>query len=177
MRRLNDKIYLLCKIRRFVNSYTALSIFKSHVMSYLEYGSIFFDCIPISQKNKLERLQNKCLRVCHLTDRHTSNSMLHKRSNALPLRLRRKMSICSLMYRRIQKDRSLLHVSGRIGNRSQGSYMVKTPLPKRESFKRSNENSRYNNINANRYWFCLMNYLLELREGISRERSSSRYWD
>lgn len=118
-------------------SFTAITIFQSYVMSYLEYGSIFLDCISVSLRNKFQRLQNKCLWVCHLVDSHTSNYRLHKRSNVLLLRLRRKMSICSLMYRKIQKNPTLLHVSGWVGNRSYGSYMVTTPLPRKESFKRS----------------------------------------
>lgn len=118
MKRLNDKIFLLCKIRKFINTFTAVIIFKSYILSYLEYGTIFLDCIPLNLKNKRQRLQIKSLRVCHLRDRHMSNFELHQVSRVLPLRIRRKMSICSLMFRKVHENPAILYIPGRLGNRS-----------------------------------------------------------
>lgn len=137
MRRLNDKIYLLCKIRRYVNTYTATTIFKSYILSFLEYGSMFLEGLPISCENKLQRLQNKCLHVCHRSGRFTSNFELHTRSRVLPLRLRRKMGTCLMMYKKIKADPKIIYKPNRIGNRSGGTLIVKEPKPNRESFKKS----------------------------------------
>lgn len=88
-------------------------------------------------KNKLQRLQNECLRVCHRSDRFTYNYELHKRSKVLPLRLRHKMSTCLMVYKKIQSDPKIIYHSQRTGNRSGGTFIVKVPKPNKETFKRA----------------------------------------
>lgn len=121
-------------IGKFVDTFTSIVNFKSHIMSFLEYGSVFLECLPLSFKTKLQRLQNKCLRVCHCSERFTSNYELHRLSHVLPLSLRRKISTCLLMYKKIQADPKIFHKSDRIGNRSGGTFVVTVPKPNKESF-------------------------------------------
>lgn len=98
MSKLNHKMILLCKIRSFIDSRTALIIYKAHLLSLLEYGSIFIDCLPLNLLNKLQRVQNKCLRICHLADKRAPNVTLHTMSKLLPLKLRRKQAICKFVF-------------------------------------------------------------------------------
>lgn len=101
MQKLGNKMHFFCKLRNMLNTYTALTVYKSHLLAFLEYGSVFMDCLPQNMKNKFQRSQNKCLRIAQKADRYISNMELHKSSKILPLRNRRKSSLCSIMYKRI----------------------------------------------------------------------------
>lgn len=134
---LSQKIHLFCKLRKMFNVFTALTIYKSHLLSFVEYGSLFMDCLPEVQKSQLQRLLNRCLRVVFRVDRHTSNFELHQRSKLLPLKMRRRSSICILMYKRLELDAGLFAVPGRPGTRSETQRNMVIPSPCTESFKRS----------------------------------------
>lgn len=79
-----QKIHLFCSIRSLIDPKTAVILYKSHLLSFLEYGSIFVDGLSLQCRVKLQRLQNSCLRVCYKSDGYTSNFDLHKTSNLLP---------------------------------------------------------------------------------------------
>lgn len=145
MQRLQNKMYLLNRIWRYINSFTALLIYKSHILSYLEYGSVFMDCIPLTLKQKLQRCQNRCLRIALKTDKYTSNFTIHKRSKVLPLKYRRRMGICKLMHHNMYKANGLFYEhsdnisasSHKVETRSNRLVNMKVPHPKTETFKRS----------------------------------------
>lgn len=100
MSTLQHKILLLCKIRPYIDTYTAVLIYKSHILSYLEYGSIFLDGLPIHLLQKLQRAQNKSLRICYHVDKTVSNVELHQKSKLLPLRFRRASAICKFFFKK-----------------------------------------------------------------------------
>lgn len=70
-------------------------------MSRLIYGGIL--CLGASKMNlaRLQKLQNRALRICYCASRYTSNIKLHTDANVLPLYLRRKLDIYKSMYSRM----------------------------------------------------------------------------
>lgn len=62
----NYQIAPLCKIRKYIDSKTAVLLFKSHILSRMNYGLVF--CIGATQTsmNSLQVVQNRALRVCLL---------------------------------------------------------------------------------------------------------------
>ena len=48
------KNLMLCKIRAYINEKTALTIFKSMTLPYLEYGNIFHNTCTDLLKNKTD---------------------------------------------------------------------------------------------------------------------------
>ena len=64
---LNYKIYLLNKIRPFLTRAASITLYKMMILPYLDYGDIVYSATNINQLNKLQRLQNYCLRICRLT--------------------------------------------------------------------------------------------------------------
>lgn len=106
----NERVFTLSKIRKFIPENVAILIYKSLIMSKLSYGGVF--CISANKKQlgKLQKLQNRVLRTCYLSDRYTSNIALHSKAHVLPLSLRRKLEICKLMYKRMNDPR-LIKVS------------------------------------------------------------------
>lgn len=144
-RRLNIKLHYndilsklrKSKLRKIVNTFTALTIYKSHILSFVEYGGMFTKCLPQNLKTKIQRLQNRCLREVYRADRYTRNFVLHKKAKLLLLRYRRKMSVCNLMYKRIESDPTIVSVPRREGTRSQHHLNIVVPTPYKESFKRT----------------------------------------
>lgn len=98
------KIHLFCKIRSLSDTHTAVLLYKCHLLSFLEYGGIFLEGLPIQNVTKLQRLQNRCLRVCYKANRFVSNYNLHVRAKLLPLRLRRNLAVCQTMYKLLKRD-------------------------------------------------------------------------
>lgn len=87
------KVYTLSKIRRYINSDTAFTIFKSFILPKLEYGDIF--CCGVTKKlqYRIQIVMNKALRICFRSKREDSNYYNHLKAKVLPLHLRRKSSI------------------------------------------------------------------------------------
>lgn len=134
---LSQKVLLMCKLRPFIDRRTAIIIYKSHLLSLLEYGLIILDSIPVNLLNKLQRVQNKCLRVCNLSDKKMSNMELHRISKVLPLRLRRKQAICNFMFKKIRKTPEILTEHVRKGNRSSYKRMNHLQKPRTNRFRNS----------------------------------------
>ena len=66
------KAYVLSKIRCYLNTQTCLSIYKSMVMPLFDYGDVLYAASK-SQLSKLQRIQNRCLRICTNSARRTNN--------------------------------------------------------------------------------------------------------
>lgn len=132
---LQHKVLLLCKIRPFIDSRTSVIIYKSHMLSYIEYGSVFLNGLPLNLLNKLQRVQNKCLRICHYADKRTSNFELHLASKILPLMLRRKIAIGNFFFKKIRESPEMLSEPVRQGNRSCCKRMIKLSFPRTNKFK------------------------------------------
>ena len=41
IRKASHRLYQLCKIRRYVNTSSSVSIYKSMILPYMEYGDVF----------------------------------------------------------------------------------------------------------------------------------------
>lgn len=69
---------MLSKIRHFVPTSTALILYKTMVLPYLKFGSIFlFNCSE-GDLDKIQKTQNKGLRFILRKDRMYSMEQLHK---------------------------------------------------------------------------------------------------
>ena len=77
------KVYMLGKLRYFVDKVTALLIYKQAVLPYFDYGGFLLVSCNLGQKKDLQTLQNNALRIClryKLSDR-VSERNLHLEGN------------------------------------------------------------------------------------------------
>ena len=58
------KAILLGKIRKYLQEDVALRIYKSMILPYFDYGDVIYGKSNQDSLDKLQRLQNKCLRIC-----------------------------------------------------------------------------------------------------------------
>ena len=83
------KIYILAKIRRYINTHQALTIYKS-MMHNLKVGTY----------DRMQKLQNKALRLCLQKNNRCNVNQLHRDGNTNMLVDRRKANLCNFMYKR-----------------------------------------------------------------------------
>lgn len=97
-------IYLLGAIRKYLSFPTALRILKSMVPPYYEY--IFFILKAFTDKlitklQRLQRLQNRGVRLCLRASRETSITGLHTRARLLTVKNKIQLNTLKFMHRRI----------------------------------------------------------------------------
>lgn len=87
-----NKMYLLSLMRKHLNEKAAIRIFKAMVLPYMEY--VFFCISPCTDKEltKLQRLQNRGLRICLKPPLRTSIINLHSSSNLLLIKNKIKLN-------------------------------------------------------------------------------------
>lgn len=61
-------VYKMSKIRYIVDSATAVRMYKTHVLPILEFGLYVLDNYYSNQVSRLQKIQNRCLRLCFRKD-------------------------------------------------------------------------------------------------------------
>lgn len=93
------KLGLLYRTRPYVNQYRSLMLYKSLILPILDYG----DCLltALSQQNafKLQKIQNKALRIILRSDVYRSVIYLHQELNLLTLYERRNYHLAVMTYK------------------------------------------------------------------------------
>ena len=96
---LSHKAYQLAKIRRYINEETSLKIYKAMIIPYLDYGDIIYDAAPLKQLEKLQKIQNRCLRTCKAGQSTPSTAELHARYKVGYLKSRRQAHLKNFMFK------------------------------------------------------------------------------
>ena len=99
-RKVENKIFVLSKIRRYVDCKTALLIYKQAILPLMEYAGFVLISCNLGQRQELQKLQNNALRKCKkyfLRDRVQIN-ILHNECTILGLEQRRRKQLLRLMY-------------------------------------------------------------------------------
>ena len=135
VRNVLHKMTLLAKVKQFLQNNTALQIYKSMLLPYLDYADVIFHKSNSRDLNKLQRLQNRCLRICLGYDRRFSTERVHKISSTPFLHDRRNAHILNFMFCR--KDNRALLNTREIRTRAHDAPLFNIAIPRCEAFKRS----------------------------------------
>ena len=100
IRLVSHKIFLLSKIRRFLNKHQALTIYRSKIMPYFDYGDIFLTGIQVKTRDMLQKIQNRALRL--ILNRNSRHNVweLHHEALIPFLDDRRTCHLANLVYKR-----------------------------------------------------------------------------
>ena len=131
----SHKSYMMAKIRRYISEYSAIRIYKAMLLPYFDYADIIYDKANQNGLDKLQRVQNKCLKMCLLSDARTSTDYVHERTKVPKLENRRKVHLRNYMFQ--MKTHVDLLCSSDIGTRSRDAPLFTTKIPKCEAYKRS----------------------------------------
>ena len=94
------KLYLLTRIRKYINIEQAICIYPSKILPYFDYGDIFYNTTFQRILYKLQILQNRALRVCLNRDSRYHVNLLHSESNIPLLTNRRNTYVLNFVYPR-----------------------------------------------------------------------------
>ena len=99
-RQVEHKLFMLRKIRRNINKYGAISLYKQMILPLFDYSGFLLLSCNLGQKRELQRIQNSCIRTCLLYNRieHITIERLHQEMGLVSLEQRRQIQCLNLMY-------------------------------------------------------------------------------
>ena len=108
----SHKLYLLSRVRKYITIGQAISIYKSKIVPYFDYGDIFLMNISAKTHSKLQKLQNRALRICLALEGRSNVNEMHNRCNINKLEHRRSAHLLNFVYNRT-KDPGYISLGGR----------------------------------------------------------------
>ena len=146
IRMVAHKLFLLSRVRKYVNIQQAITIYRSMIVPYFDYGDIFLCNINMKTIDKLQKLQNRALRVCLALDGRSNVNELHNVCNVNKLSHRRNVHLLNFAFHRAQNVNFLKE-----GNRELRRYnapVLREPKSNNKSFERSLLYQCARNLNA-----------------------------
>ena len=100
----SHKLYLLSKIRRYLTTNACITIFKTMILSLLEYGCIIYRGTSATNLAKIDKLFYRGLRVCLNTNNFESKVNLHRLCSIAPLESRYHCQLLLYMHKQTDKE-------------------------------------------------------------------------
>ena len=129
------KKLLMSKMRPFLNTGVAISVYKMMILPYFDYCDIVYHGANAGDLEKLQRLQNKCLKLCLGVNQLHNTKEVHTNTKCSYLEPRREAHLCNFMYQR--QNRIELLDDREIRTRRHDAPLFKVDFPNKESLKRS----------------------------------------
>ena len=101
---ISNKLYMISKIRKYINEQTAIRIFQTVIAPLIEYGDIIYAGTTVKKLDKLQSLQNRGLRVCINENQYFSLDQLHSRCKIPKLAERRSYNLRKYMFKQKNND-------------------------------------------------------------------------
>ena len=119
-------IYLLSKIRNLLTEHAALTIYRSKILPYFDYGDILYHSALNHNADRLQKLQNRALRICLKAEARTPILNLHNRAKLPLLKHRRIAHIRNLAYKRSCREQYIMKTTRttRAGTASQLKFWL-----------------------------------------------------
>ena len=91
IKKVNNRVYNLRKIRKYITFDIAVQIYKQTILPYFHYGGFLCISLTNEKKNDFQIIQNDILRICNKTKHSDKVSihLLHKRAKLIGLEQRR----------------------------------------------------------------------------------------
>ena len=89
LRLVSHKLYLVSRIRNIINKDQAVTIYKSKILPYFDYRDIFYNKTYFRTLDKLQKLQNRAIKLCLGRDSRYNVLRLHRKSKIPKLEYRR----------------------------------------------------------------------------------------
>ena len=130
----SHKFYLLSKIRRNITQSTCARVFKSMIAPLMDYVDIIYSGSSDLKLSRIQKLQNRGLRICFDGPGYMSRVQLHQIYRILPLKIRRKYNLRKYMFK--QKENPELVVHRDIRTRRYGAVVFETDRPNLQIYKK-----------------------------------------
>ena len=107
---ITQKLYLLSRIRKYLTRNASIVIFKTMILSLIEYGDIIYAGTSQNNLTKIGNLFYRGLRICDNSNNKMSKEILCNECHIAPLDVRREMHLLLFMHKKTDTD-SLLKKS------------------------------------------------------------------
>ena len=134
-RLVSHKLYLVSKISNIINNKQAITIYKSKILPYFDYGDIFYNKTFSRTLEKIQKLQNRAIRLCLGKDSRYNVLLLHQESNIPRLENRRHTHLLNFVYPRAHMDKYVEIPA--VPLRRYDTPILFVHFPNNESFRRS----------------------------------------
>ena len=95
----SHKLYLLSCIRKYLTGNASLVIFKTMILSLIEYGDIIYAGTSQNNLSKLAKLFYRGLRICDNTNVKIDKEILCQNGHIAPLHIRREIHLILFMHK------------------------------------------------------------------------------
>ena len=129
------KIYTLTKIRPLISNYQAISLYKSKILPYFDYGDIFYNSTYKRTLSKLQKLQNLALKLCLCKDHLYHTNLLHIEANVPKLENKRTCHITNFAFSRARDPNYIREFDRNL--RAGDAPILFEPFSRCETFRRS----------------------------------------
>lgn len=125
-------LYMLRKIRNNLNVKTANVIYKTMILPLIEYGNVFLLSCTSLERRKIQRIQNKGLKIVFSRNRFYPTRLLHKDANLASWEVRARLAANRMMFKfKFNHDCLEDH---RQGTRLQSGPLLKVTRPNSKAF-------------------------------------------
>ena len=136
-RNVGEKLHMLSLICSSITTKCAVCIYKCKILPFIEYGNIVLNACTATELPKLQRMQNRCLRVALRRDQLSNVTDLHREASLLPLKYRINTSLLKILFDHSREPDNLdVKVRGS-STRLHDGPIFPVPFPKSEGFKKS----------------------------------------
>lgn len=135
VKKANQKIYLLRKIRNNLDNDSTLKMFKTMVLPYIEFASVLFSGCTEKDEIRLQRVQNKGLKLSLNKNWYYDTKLLHKEANLANWETRTHIVLNRLMFK--YKYNENFVDDRRLHTGSHGGTLFKLERPNSTHFIRS----------------------------------------
>ena len=129
------KINLLAKVRQYLTETASLTIYKTMILPYFDYGDILFINSQKKLLQKLDRLQKRAVKLCTRPAGDIPEDILLRSANISKLNKRRDAHLLNFMYKK-KECIDLLDIK-LVNTRARAAPLFKTVIPKCEKYKNS----------------------------------------
>ena len=125
---------MLAKIRNLIDQQTALYIYKSMIMPIFDYGDIIYEGGTKNKLLKLQRIQNRGLKICLSIKERIRTVTLHQQASVPQLSVRRCSNLKKYMF--LQQNNPKYRIDRHIVTRAHDAMVLETCMPKIEKYKK-----------------------------------------
>ena len=131
----SHKLYLLSRIRKYLTTAACITIFKTMILSLIEYGDIIYSGTSQANMTKIVNLFHRGLRLCNNSYNKISKEILCQKCHIAPLETRRNSHLLLFKYKQT-KNVNLLKKAKR-KTRLHQAPVFKTYKPNSEKVKQN----------------------------------------
>ena len=126
-RLVSHKLYILSKIRRYITNNACINIFKTMILSLIEYCDIIYAGTSITNLNNIDKLFYRGLRICMYSNNYISREILCRDCKTAPLVNRRLAHLLQFMHK--QSNNNLMLKNRTANTRLQNGPVFNTYKP------------------------------------------------